>query len=128
MRPVCKNRSLDLKETPGRESMCEIENQEIAHEEVAQRMAAVGFERPRDLGVKTIKEGKIGVHAGFEERPILSGKCKGVLLVVEIPKLKSSGSRITHWIRHHEVLDLRPPDTFDSDRLSPAGGQNLRDD
>src|SRR6201981_2981145 len=91
-------------------------------------MATVGFERPRDLAVKTIEERGIGVDAGFEERSVLSGKCKGVLLVVEIPKLESSGSRITHWIRHHEVLDLRPTDTFDSNRLAAACDKILGDD
>ena len=52
---------------------------------------------------------------------------KASSLIVEIAKLDALRARIASRVCQDDVLDLRPPETFDSDRLAAARDDVLRD-
>ena len=91
------------------------------------RMAPVWSERPRSLAVETIEECQVRVETRLVEWPIFLGEGKGVLSVVKIAKLDALRARIASRVCQDEILDLRPPETFDSDRLAAARDDVFRD-
>ena len=90
-------------------------------------MAPVRSERPRGLAVETIEEGQVRVETRLVERSIFLRERKGVFAIVEIAKLDALRARIANRVCQDDVLDLRPPDTFDADRLAAARDDGLRD-
>src|SRR5271157_387570 len=90
-------------------------------------MVPVWAERPRSIAVETIQHCKVSVETRLVEWPIFIGEGERVLFIVEIAKLDALCARIVSRVLQDEVLDLRPPETFDSDRLAAAGDDVLRD-
>src|ERR1700757_4609369 len=88
-------------------------------------MAPVRPDRPRRLAVQTIEEGQVSIETRLVERPIYRGERERVLAIVEVTKLDSLGTRITRRVRHYYVLDLRPPEAFESNRVAAARNDGL---
>src|SRR5271157_4853474 len=90
-------------------------------------MAPIWAERPRTCAVETIQHCKVSVETRLVKWPIFPGEGKRVLFIVEIAKLDVLRARIVSRVLQDEVLDLRPPETFDPDRLAAARDNVLRD-
>src|ERR1700757_3212606 len=90
-------------------------------------MVSVRPNRPRRLAVQTIEEGQIGIETRLVERSIHRGDRERVFTIVEVAKFDSSGAHIARRVGHHDVLDLWPPDPFESDRIAAARHDGLRD-
>src|ERR1700730_1888509 len=90
-------------------------------------MAPIWPERPRSLAVETVDEGQVRIETRLVKCSIFPGERKGVFPIVEIAKLDALRVRIASRVFHEDVLDLRPPETFESDRLAAARDEVLRD-
>src|ERR1700756_706858 len=90
-------------------------------------MCSVRTERPSHGAVERVPESEIRIETGRVERRVVLGKGEGVFPVVKVAKLNALCARIARGIQQHHVLDLRPPETLDADRLAAAGNEVLRD-
>ena len=87
MRPIVDQRPFDLEKAAWRECVREIEDQEIGHEQIAQRMASVRSQRPCRVAVQRVEESQVCIETRLIERSIDVRNRKRIFPIVEIAQL-----------------------------------------